>query len=136
MMDSVSKRKRSEIMGRVKAKGNKSTELLLRALLSAHRVSGWESNLPTICGVPDVSFPMKHLAIFVDGCFGHGCPKCYRRPKSKKLFWDRKLLKNKMRDRKVNATLRGNNWKVLRFYECALGNAPQLVLNKITMALK
>ncbi len=135
-MDSVSKRKRSEIMGRVKAKGNKSTELRLRGLLSSHRLSGWKSNLPTICGVPDVSFPKKRLAVFVDGCFWHGCPTCYRRPKSKKPFWDRKLLENKARDKKVNTTLRRNGWNILRFYECTLKNDSILVINKIKAALK
>lgn len=55
--------------------------------------------------------------MFVDGCFWHGCPRCYARPKSNRKFWDTKIAANRARDRKVNRTLRRDGWNVLRIWE-------------------
>jgi len=55
--------------------------------------------------------------VFVDGCFWHGCPRCYRRPKSNRKFWDAKITRNRMRDRRVKSVLRNEGWQVLRFWE-------------------
>jgi DNA mismatch endonuclease (patch repair protein) len=66
---------------------------------------------------PDFVFPKRRLAVFVDGCFWHGCPKHATRPRGNAAFWRRKLAANKARDRRVNRVLRAAGWRVLRIWE-------------------
>ncbi|MEO7415163.1 MAG: hypothetical protein ABIZ81_17610 [Opitutaceae bacterium] len=70
---------------------------------------------------PDFVFPKFNLAVFVDGCFWHGCPKHGTSPKAKAAFWLAKISGNQARDRKVNRLLRAKGWKVLRIWD----EAPQ-----------
>jgi len=65
----------------------------------------------------DIAFPSKKLAIFVDGCFWHGCPIHSHVPKSNKSYWLPKLKKNIERDSAKNKRLMENGWKVLHFWE-------------------
>lgn len=65
----------------------------------------------------DFVFPMKRLVVFVDGCFWHGCAKCYRRPSSHTDYWDAKVAKNRARDVEINARLKDEGWRVLRIWE-------------------
>ena len=74
MPDVFTKAKRSEVMSRIRGRGNKDTELALAKLLRRHRITGWRRNQP-VFGKPDFVFPKLKLAVFVDGCFWHGCPK-------------------------------------------------------------
>ncbi|MGH7953768.1 MAG: DNA mismatch repair protein Vsr [Limisphaerales bacterium] len=78
---------------------------------------------------PDFIFPKLKLAIFVDGCFWHGCPQHETRPKNNRAFWHRKLSGNKRRDLIVTRTLRKSGWRVLRIWEHELAkkNQPRLV---------
>jgi len=68
-------------------------------------------------GRPDFVFPASRVALFVDGCFWHGCPKHYTKPKNNRAFWKRKLDANHARDRQVNRELRRKGWRVLRIWE-------------------
>jgi DNA mismatch endonuclease, patch repair protein len=106
-------------MSRVKSRGNKSTELKFIAILRRHKIVGWRRH-PKMCGSPDVVFLDAKLAVFLDGCFWHGCPKCYREPKANKKYWVEKVARNKIRDAVDSATLRGAGWRVKRFWECEL----------------
>ena len=72
MADVFSKRKRSQVMAAIRSKGNKDTELKLAAILRAHGIKGWRRHRP-LPGKPDFIFPKHRLAVFVDGCFWHGC---------------------------------------------------------------
>jgi DNA mismatch endonuclease (patch repair protein) len=74
---------------------------------------------------PDFIFPKLKLAIFVDGCFWHGCPWHGTQPKGNRAFWKNKIANNKLRDRRVNRTLRSAKWRVLRIWEHALRRATQ-----------
>src|SRR5208283_2270871 len=105
MSDVFSKAKRSEVMSRIRSRGNKDTELALAKLFRRYNITGWRRNQP-LFGKPDFVFPKFKLAIFVDGCFWHGCPKHATKPKNNRAFWYRKLSANKARDRLVNAALR------------------------------
>jgi DNA mismatch endonuclease, patch repair protein len=107
---------RSRLMRAVKSYGNTSTELQLRAILRAQRVTGWRRHLP-LPGKPDFAFPRERLAVFVDGCFWHGCPECYARPKTNIRFWREKYAYNRARDALVSRTLRKAGWTVLRLWE-------------------
>ncbi|MGH7976930.1 MAG: DNA mismatch repair protein Vsr [Limisphaerales bacterium] len=70
------------------------------------------------------------MAIFVDGCFWHGCPKHGTQPKGNRAFWRRKLAANRKRDRVVNRTLRQNRWHILRIWEHALARKNEARLVK------
>jgi DNA mismatch endonuclease (patch repair protein) len=120
MADIVSKAKRSEIMSRIRSKGNQRTEIAMVKLFRANKITGWRRHYP-IEGKPDFVFLKQRVAIFVDGCFWHGCPKCYRQPKTNRQFWAKKIAANKRRDRRVTAALRQNNWLVARFWQHSMG---------------
>lgn len=125
---------RSEIMRRVRSKGNRSTEVRLRYLLVRSGIRGWRMHGDELVGKPDFVFDEKKLAAFVDGCFWHGCPKCYRRPKSSTSYWDQKVSTNIQRDKVKGNNLRKLNWKVLRIWEHELMK-PEIVLSRIRKAL-
>lgn len=116
MADVFSATKRSEIMARVKGKGNVATEGRFVQLLRKQHIAGWRRNFP-IFGRPDFTFPRARVAIFIDGCFWHGCPRHSELPGTNRLFWLRKLTRNKVRDRKVNRELRARGWRVVRVWQ-------------------
>lgn len=130
MADVFNAKKRSEVMARICSRGNKETELLLLGILRKHGVTGWRRHL-RLPGKPDFAFPQHRLAVFVDGCFWHGCPQCYRRPKSRQEYWDAKFQRNKTRDRKVNRLLRRKSWRVVRFWQHELQRMPLSCVNRI-----
>ncbi len=108
--------KRSEVMGLVRSNRNRSTELRLISIFRELGITGWRRN-QDLPGKPDFVFRARKLCVFVDGCFWHGCPKCYRRPASNQNYWDAKIQRNKGRDREVNWKLRARGWLILRIWE-------------------
>ena len=66
---------------------------------------------------PDFVFPKLRTAVFVDGCFWHGCPKHATWPKHRAAFWKAKIEGNRTRDRKVTRLLRRLGWHVLRVWQ-------------------
>ena len=124
---------RSFNMSRIRGKGNEKTEVRLAKLMRAGGISGWRRHLP-ILGRPDFSFRKQKVALFVDGCFWHGCPKCFRMPKQNMVFWKAKIEGNRKRDRSVSSRLRRLGWKVIRIRECKLKHSVRVVV-KIKKAL-
>jgi DNA mismatch endonuclease (patch repair protein) len=118
-----------------RGKGNKETENALLALLRQNKITGWRRHLP-LPGKPDFAFPKHKVAVFVDGCFWHGCPKCYTRPKTNRAFWDKKREDNMARDRRVTRQLRGRGWKVIRIWQHSLKKSPNACLNRLRRALE
>jgi len=88
---------------------------LLKALRTA-RIGGWRRRV-RLLGSPDFVWRRERVALFVDGCFWHACPRHGRVPKSRKDFWVPKLATNKERDRAVSRALRAAGWRVLRIWE-------------------
>ncbi len=127
---------RSEVMSRIRGKGNKTTELRMVALLRLLGTSGWRRN-SNMTGKPDFVFPRLKIAIFVDGCFWHGCPLHYKEPQSNTDFWSAKIATNKARDRKVDRRLRERGWRIVRVWEhgLRLKETPQL-LARLQQALR
>jgi len=119
MTDVFTKAKRSEVMSRVRSRGNLSTELRMISIFRSYGISGWRRNRP-VFGRPDFVFPAERVAVFVDGCFWHGCPRHYTAPAGHAAFWRRKLDANRTRDRLVTRTLTRAGWKVFRIWEHAL----------------
>ena len=132
-MDRVSPKTRSRIMSLVKSRHCRTTEKRLRAHLVSRGISGWRMNDPSLPGKPDFVFPRAALAVFVDGCFWHGCRRCKHPPRSRVAFWVAKFLKNQRRDRLVSFQLRRAGWFVLRIRECDLKNSTRIraLLSKI-----
>lgn len=121
-------------MSLIRGKGNKQTEQSLLRLFRRNKITGWRRHLP-ILGKPDFAFPKAKLVVFVDGCFWHGCPKCYRRPKTNRKFWDKKRTDNMARDKRVNRELRQRGWRVIRIWQHSLKKSPTTCLNRIRRAL-
>lgn len=66
---------------------------------------------------PDIVFTRRRIAVFVDGCFWHGCPVHGRTPTVNGWYWNPKLERNRQRDERVTAALEADDWLVLRFWE-------------------
>jgi len=84
-----------------------------------------------LIGKPDIVFPYKGLAVFVDGCYWHGCPKCYREPKTNTEYWKNKIARNQQRAKTVRRQLNRNGWRVMRVWEHELKNNLDKVICKI-----
>jgi DNA mismatch endonuclease (patch repair protein) len=116
MTDVFTKVKRSEVMSRIRGCGNKSTELAMLRVFRINRITGWRRH-QIVYGSPDFVFPQLRIAVFVDGCFWHGCPKHSTSPANNKDFWKAKLNSNKERDKIVTKILCKDGWKVIRIWE-------------------
>ncbi len=114
--DVFSVRKRSEIMARVLGSGNVATELRFAQFMRKHRLTGWRRG-QRLFGSPDFVFRKQRVVVFVDGCFWHNCPRHGSQPVSNPLFWQKKLDRNRTRDRTVTRTLRQRGWTVLRVWQ-------------------
>lgn len=124
---------RSQLMARIKSKGNKKTELKLLQIFRSAKVTGWRRH-QQLPGRPDFVFYASRLAIFVDGCYWHGCSKHFRLPCQNTEFWKAKITANKNRDSRVKAQLREKGWTVLRIWEHEL-KQPERVLNRVQTLL-
>jgi DNA mismatch endonuclease (patch repair protein) len=134
MPDVFTKAKRSEIMSRIRGHGNKDTEVALMKLLRIHHVTGWRRKQP-VFGKPDFVFRTARVAVFVDGCFWHGCPKHCNTPASNRPFWEKKLAANKSRDRRVGRELRKLGWRIVRIWEHDLTKRGAACIRRIKTAL-
>lgn len=123
-MDHVSRAVRSRIMAAVRSRGNTTTEVPFGKLLWAAGLRGYRKHWP-VAGRPDFAWPGKRVAVFVDGCFWHGC-KCKRLPRTNTRFWRDKIETNRRRDRRVARSLRRDGWVVIRVKECAVGKGTPL----------
>jgi len=84
----------------------------------------------------DIAIPSKKLAIFIDGCFWHGCPKHSHKPKTNRAYWLPKLRKNKQRDKAKTAKLKAAGWKVIRFWEHDVDKRLEWCASKVATAAK
>jgi len=118
-MDRVTRKVRSKIMASVASSGNRSTEQRMELILRRNHIAGFRRQWP-VAGKPDFAWPKMKVALFVDGCFWHGCPRCKRPSKSNVKFWRAKILANRRRDLRVSRKLRTEGWRVLRVRECSV----------------
>lgn len=113
MVDVHTKKQRSYNMSKIKSAETKA-ELKLKKFF---RTIGFTYQPKNVYGKPDFIHRKEKIAVFVDGCFWHRCPKHYEAPKSNKKFWSEKIRKNMERDKKVNKKLRKDGWRVIRVWE-------------------
>ena len=100
MPDVFTPAKRSAVMSLIRSRGNRATELRLIALMREHGITGWRRNAK-VFGKPDFVFRRERVAISVDGCFWHGCPRHATTSANNRAFWKAKLARNTARDRGV-----------------------------------
>jgi DNA mismatch endonuclease (patch repair protein) len=134
MPDVFTKAKRSEVMSKIRGHGNKDTELALMKLFRRHRITGWRRH-QDVFGKPDFLFRRNRLALFVDGCFWHGCPKHCKTPAGNREFWKKKFAANMARDRRVNRELRKLGWRVMRIWEHDLDRRGRTVVRRVQAAI-
>ena len=85
---------------------------------------------------PDLCFIGAKLAIFVDGCFWHGCPDHYSAPVHNSSFWNEKLRKNQARDRRDDRRLAAVGWNVLRYWECEMRQEATRVVQEVVQRVR
>ena len=126
----------SRRMSRIRSKGNRTTESRLRLCLVRLGVRGWILHPRSVPGRPDFYFGNGRVAIFVDGCFWHGCPTCGHVPKKNSEFWRRKLQRNRERDSRIGDVLNELGVEVIRFWECQLKSDVDAAVRVIVSRLR
>lgn len=84
---------------------------------------------------PDIVFPCRRVAVFVDGCFWHRCPAHRTVPVSNADYWAPKLQRNADRDRRVDAALSSDGWVVIRLWEHELRAGHDIAVARIRSAV-
>lgn len=129
MTDNLSKEMRSKVMASIKGKNTKP-ELLIRKILWA-KGKRYRIHDRTVTGTPDISNKTKKIAIFIDGCFWHGCSRCYIQPKSNVEYWKKKIIKNNQRRQYIRKKLALDGWHILEFWEHEIIEMPTVVEKEI-----
>jgi len=114
-------------MSKIRSKNTKP-EILIQGLIDG-RIFRYQPS--GIFGNPDFASKKYNVAVFINGCFWHGCPKCYNKPKSNKVYWNDKLRRNKARDLKTKNILRKTGWKTINLWEHEVINNPHGCADKI-----
>jgi len=114
MADVMTAEQRRDNMSRIRGKDTGPELLLRKGLWKMGFRYRTHYKLP---GRPDVVLVGRKIAIFVDGCFWHGCPDHGVRPKSNSAFWNKKIQGTIDRDKRNLELLEKQGWTVLRFWE-------------------
>lgn len=121
--------------------GNRGTgtrpEFRLRQALWAAGLRGYRKNVRKLPGKPDVVFGKAKLAVFLHGCFWHGCPVCTRNrtPKTNARYWSTKVAANRERDERVRAELEAMGYRVVTIWECQLKASTEVCVERVREAL-
>lgn len=121
-------------MSRIRGRDTKP-ELVVRACLRAAGVTGYRLHYAKAPGRPDIAFVGRRIAVFVHGCFWHGCPHCQpRKPKRNTWYWLPKLERNKERDAEKETALRAGGWRVVTLWECRIKRSPVAQVGRVLRA--
>ena len=127
MTDRFPPKVRSRIMASIRGKDT-GPEIAVRRILWRHGLR-YRTHDRTVLGRPDISNKRKQLAVFVDGCFWHGCPMCYREPETNRDFWRNKIEGNRKRREVVRDGLERQGFRVVEIWEHETGS-PDTVMKK------
>ena len=133
MADRLSASVRSKVMSNIQGRNTKPEIILRRRLWHAGLRYRVHVRIP---GSPDIVFRRQKIAVFVDGCFWHGCPIHYKRPTSNQPFWDNKLRENMERDERVDRSLIDDGWVVLHYWEHEINSSLELCANEIVQLVR
>lgn len=114
-MDVFTKKKRSDIMSRIRSKNTKS-ELFVFSQLRKRSIY-FQKHYKKAIGSPDIALPSKKIAVFIDGDFWHGYKFKKQRQRLPEKYWVKKINTNVLRDKEVNRRLKKEGWKILRIWE-------------------
>jgi DNA mismatch endonuclease (patch repair protein) len=134
MVDNMTSRQRSKTMSRIRSSGNRTTELAFIRLLKSSGLKGWRRNAQ-LPGRPDLVFNRVRVAVFLDGCFWHGCPRCHLQPRSNEHYWRAKIQRNTIRDRMSVKQLKAGGWLVLRIWEHQIRQRPGNAVARLSRLL-
>lgn len=134
MVDDMTPAQRSYTMSRIRSAGNLTTELRFLRLLRLAGITGWRRKVK-LPGHPDLVFRRQRVVVFLDGCFWHGCPRCYAPPQSNVEYWTPKVAGNAARDKRIRAELRSAEWRVVRIWEHSIRKEPSRALRRLQGAL-
>src|SRR5712692_8906509 len=126
----------SRRMAAIRGSGNRTTEARFRAMLVRAAIRGWTVKPTTLPGRPDFYFGQLRIAVFLDGCFWHGCPRCGHVPEVNRPYWSAKIQRNRRRDREQDSRLRAEGVRVLRLWEHELRDAPATCLERLSSILR
>lgn len=138
MPDNLTPKDRRKTMQAVKGKRTR-LEKRLFSMLAGMGLKGWKQNVSNVTGKPDVVFARQKVAIFVDGCFWHGCPVCKRKlPQTNRKYWERKIARNVKLAKSHNQHLYKNSWTIIRIWEHEINSkvARQEIVVKIRESVK
>ena len=100
---------------------NTKPEILFRKALWNHGIKGYRLHWKKAPGRPDICWPGKKVAVFVNGCYWHRCPYCdLPLPKSNTKWWKEKFEKNKLRDARKLQELQDMGWSTITIWECRI----------------
>lgn len=136
MVDKFSKEVRSRIMSKIKGKNTRPELLLRKALFKLGYRYGLNHRFKELNFKPDLVMVSRRICIFIDGCFWHGCPKCYKEPKSNKKYWLPKIRRNIERDWEQNRYLKKSGWSIIRVWEHKLVKNSQKTIKEISKKIR
>lgn len=126
----------SALMSRIRARDT-APEIALRKALRTLGLVGYRLHPAKVPGRPDVAFIGRRVAVFVHGCFWHGCPHCKpARPRTHTTFWNTKLDRNKERDVRKAKELKRAGWRVITIWECKVNKDVIRQARRVLRALK
>ena len=133
-MDVFTKKKRSEIMSKIRSKNTKAELIAFRELRK--RKIYFQRHYKKVSGSPDIAIPGRKIAIFIDGDFWHG--RNYAKDKNRlpKKYWKQKIGMNISRDKKNRAKLKRHGWKVLKIWESEIMKNHLVAINKISRFIR
>jgi len=134
MADRVSPAVRSAIMSKIRSR-NTGIELLVFRELRRRKIC-FQKHYRRAFGTPDVAWPKRRVAVFIDGAFWHGYRYPQWRDKLPSQFWRDKIERNRARDRRNFAKLRRNGWLVLRVWEHQLKRDTDAAIERILAAVR
>ncbi len=115
---------------------NTKPEMLFRKALWEAGIRGYRLHWKKAPGKPDIAFPGKKIAIFLNGCFWHRCPKCHLGlPKHNSEFWEAKFSRNVERDKEKVGALQNDGWDVIVIWECEIKNDLHSQIQELTQLL-
>jgi DNA mismatch endonuclease (patch repair protein) len=128
-MDTFTKKKRSEIMSKIRSRNTKAELLVFKEL----RKKGihFQKHYKNAPGKPDIALPRKKIAVFIDGDFWHGYQFTKIKAKLPKKYWLKKIENNIKRDRRNRRRLHKDGWQILRIWEHEIINDTDDAINKI-----
>jgi DNA mismatch endonuclease, patch repair protein len=134
MTDVLTVNQRSYNMSKIRGK-NTTPEITVRRELRRLGLRNYRVHTD-LKGKPDIVFPVRKLAVFIDGCFWHKCPVDYHTPATRHEFWAKKIDENVARDARVNSLLSKTGWEVVRIWEHEVRRNPKAVARSISTRLR